>query len=65
MENADLLLRLGKLREKVGSIDRPLIDLVIARLTDMQQINTLLHQNNFDLHQENFALKNEIKWRLP
>lgn len=64
MENADLTLRLIKLREKVGSIDRPLIDLTIARLADMQKINTILHQNNFDLNQENLALKNEIKWRL-
>lgn len=64
MESADLALSLTKLRDKVGSIDRPLIDLAIARLADLQKINVLLHQNNFDLHQENLALKNEIKWRL-
>lgn len=65
MENADIVVNLAKLRARVGSLDRPLIDLVIARLADLQKITAILHQNNRDLYQENFALQNEIKRRLP
>lgn len=49
MAHDDLILRLRQLGAKVGTLDRPLINDVIAQLQDYRRINQHLWQNNRDM----------------